>query len=137
MGVVRGFRELDVYRRAFDAALQIYELSKTFPAVERYSLTDQIRRASRSVGANIAEAWRKRPYPAHFASKLWDADGEAAETQVWLDFALAHDYIHKNLFATLDDLYDRICAQLRKMMDNSDSWCKHLHPTTRSRSPEP
>jgi four helix bundle protein len=68
MGVVRGFRELDVYRRAFDAALQIYELSKTFPAVERYSLADQIRRASRSVCANIAEAWRKRPYPAHFAS---------------------------------------------------------------------
>ncbi|MEE9212190.1 MAG: four helix bundle protein [Phycisphaeraceae bacterium] len=82
MATVRDFRELRVYQSAFTAAQQIYELSKQFPAEERYSLTDQIRRSSRSVCSNIAEAWRKRQYPPAFASKLTDSDAEAAETRV-------------------------------------------------------
>ncbi len=88
MALVKHFKELRVYQHAFAAATRIYRLSKRWPAEERYSLTDQIRRSSRSVCANIAEAWRKRRYPAHFVSKLSDSDSEAAETQVWLDFAL-------------------------------------------------
>ena len=92
------------------AAQEIYRLSKTFPPEEKYSLTDQIRRASRSVCANIAEAWRKRRYPASFVSKLSDADTEAGETQVWLDFSRDCGYITKEKHADLDDKYDHICA---------------------------
>lgn len=84
---VQTFSELEVYQLAFELQQSIFERSKKFPKEETYSLTDQIRRSSRSVGANIAEAWRKRLYPAHFASKLSDADGENAETQHWLDTA--------------------------------------------------
>ena len=90
---IRDFKELNVYRTAFDAAFSVFELSKRFPRDERYSLTDQVRRSSRSICANIAEAWRKRRYPASFVSKLSDADAEAAETQVWLDIALRCGYI--------------------------------------------
>src|SRR5438445_13659876 len=90
---VKDFRELRVYQMAFRAAMEIFELSKAWPAEERYSLTDQIRRASRSVCGNIAEAWRKRRYPASFVSKLSDSDGEAAETIVWLNFARDCGYL--------------------------------------------
>jgi len=86
---IQSFNELEVYRLAFAVQQEIFELSKRFPKEEAYSRTDQIRRSSRSVGANIAEAWRKRRYPAHFASKLTDSDGENAETQHWLRTALA------------------------------------------------
>jgi len=86
--VIGHFRELRVYCQAFDAAMRIFELSKAWPMEERYSLTDQIRRSSRSVCENVAEAWRKRRYTAHFISKLSDADAEAGESQAWLDFAL-------------------------------------------------
>jgi four helix bundle protein len=85
---IRHFRELDVYQMAMVMAVQTFELTKGFPAEERYSLTDQMRRSSRSVCANIAEAWRKRRYPAAFASKLSDAEAEAAETEVWLELAV-------------------------------------------------
>src|SRR5512139_588898 len=85
--MVRHFRELRVYQDAFGAAMTIFRLSRSWPQEERYSVTDQIRRASRSASANIAEAWRKRRYPAHFTSKLSDADSETAETQAWLDYA--------------------------------------------------
>ena len=84
--------DLDVYQRAFTAAMDVFRLSKTFPAEERYSLTDQGRRSSRSVAANIAEAWPKRRYPASFVSKLNDAEGEAAETQTWLQFPVECGY---------------------------------------------
>src|SRR5947208_1022552 len=109
MGVkVRVHRDLDVYRRAFAAAMELFELSKAFPKEETYSLTDQMRRASRSVCANIAEAWRKRRYPAAFASKLSDAETEAAETQVWIEFAVHCEYlppeIGKQLFRTYDGI---------------------------------
>lgn len=84
---INAARDLDVYKSTFERAMEIFELSKTFPAEERYSLTDRIRRCSRSVCANIAEAWRKRRYPNHFLSKLTDAQSEAEETRVWLQFA--------------------------------------------------
>ncbi len=86
---LRGYRDLKVYQLAFSLAMEIFNLSKTFPQEERYSLTSQIRRSSRSVAANLAEGFRKRQYPSMFASKLADSDAEATETQVWLDFA--HD----------------------------------------------
>lgn len=113
---------LKVYQLAFDSAMQIFEISKRWPVEERYSLTDQIRRSSRSVCANLTEAWRKRRYPAHFASKLSDADTEAAETAVWLNFAHRCQYIDAQTFKTLNDHYDHICRMLTKMITNPDSW---------------
>ncbi|UCH11499.1 MAG: four helix bundle protein, partial [Fidelibacterota bacterium] len=88
MALAKDFKELDVYQNAFESSMEIFELTKNFPIEERYALVDQIRRSSRSVCANIAEAWYKRRYPASFVSKLSDADAEAAETIVWLDYAL-------------------------------------------------
>lgn len=93
---VKDFRETRVYKLAFEVAMEIFEISKTFPKEEKFSLTDQIRRASRSVCANIAEAYRKKIYPAHFVSKTSDADTENSETGVWLDFSFACKYIVKN-----------------------------------------
>ena len=122
-GVVRSFRELRVYQAARDAAPELFLLTKRFPVEEKYSLTDQIRRASRSVHANIAEAWRKRRYPAAFVSKLSDADAEAAEVQSWLDSALDCDYINHQEFDKFDNRYNHIAAQLHLMMTNPDQWC--------------
>ena len=84
---IRSYKELRVYRTAMDAAMEIFELSKSFPVEERYSLTDQMRPSSRSVCTNIGEAWRKRRYPAHFVSKMSDSEGEAEETRVWIEFS--------------------------------------------------
>src|SRR6201988_5268974 len=92
---IRTHRDLEVYQRAMDAAMIVYELSKQFPRDEVYSLTSQIRRSSRSVCANLAEAWRKRRYPAAFTSKLSDSESEAAETQVWLEFAVKCGYLKR------------------------------------------
>ncbi len=123
MALVTHFKELRVYQQAFEAARRIYRLSKQWPKEERYALTDQIRRSSRSVCSNIAEAWRKRRYPAHFISKLSDSDSEAAETQVWLDFALDCGYItqqdHEALYAT----YENIAGGLVNMMAHPAAWC--------------
>ena len=91
--LIENYTDLRVYKLAFESAIHIFEISRKWPAEEKYSLTDQIRRSSRSVCANIAEAWRKRRYPAHFVSKLSDSDSEAAETEVWLDFALRLVYL--------------------------------------------
>jgi four helix bundle protein len=91
--LIRTHRDLDVYKMAFEVAMQIFEKSRSFPVEERYSLTDQVRRSSRSVCANLVEAWRKRRYEASFLSKLSDAEAEAAETQVWLEFALKCGYL--------------------------------------------
>ena len=121
--MVKHFRELRVYREAFAAAMKIFETSKSWPKEERYSLTDQIRRSSRSVCSNIAEAWRKRRYQAHFISKLSDADGEAAETQAWLDFARESGYITQEEYAELDRVYETISGGLVKMMDGAENWC--------------
>jgi four helix bundle protein len=123
MPLATHFKELRVYQQAFEAAMHIFELSRSWPGEERYSLTDQIRRSSRSVCANIAEAWRKRRYVAHFVSKLSDADTEAAETQVWLDFALRCGYLTQQDHGQLYQTYETICGGLVKMMANPEAWC--------------
>ncbi|NOZ05204.1 MAG: four helix bundle protein [Chloroflexi bacterium] len=120
--MARDFRELRVYKLAFDSAARIHELTKLFPQEERYSLTDQVRRSSRSVCANIAEAWRKRRYPKHFVSKLSDADAEASETIVWLDFARHFRYISETDHVELVDCYDHICRQLVLMLAKPQQW---------------
>ena len=92
---IRTHRDLEVYEKAFGAAMMIFECSKSFPKEETYSLTDQMRRSSRSVCANLAEAWRKRRYEAAFVSKLSDCEAEAAETQTWIEFAVKSDYLDR------------------------------------------
>ncbi|HEX6045215.1 MAG TPA: four helix bundle protein [Pyrinomonadaceae bacterium] len=119
---IRSYRELRVYKAAMDAAMQIFELSKSFPVEEKYSLTDQMRRSSRSVCTNIGEAWRKRRYPAHFVSKMSDSEGEAEETRVWIEFAERCRYLSSAEATDLDRTYDRILAQLVHMILNKDHW---------------
>ena len=114
--------DLDVYNLSFDAAMEIFHLSKEFPQDERFSLTDQIRRASRSVSANIAEGWNKRKYPAAFINKLSDSAGEAAETQVWLQFAVKCEYLNPEQTRPLDNTYDEIIAKLINMQNNHEKW---------------
>ena len=122
MSTIRHFRELDVYQRALKGTLRISELTKSFPPDERFSLTDQIRRSSRSVCANLAEARRKRRYPAAFVSKLSDAETEAAETQVHAEIAFHHGYLNQQQFRRLDEYSDKIIAQLVRMIDAPDKW---------------
>jgi four helix bundle protein len=119
---IRHFRDLDVYQNALAVGLRVYELTKRFPNEERYALTDQVRRSSRSVCANIAEAWRKRRYEAAFVAKLSDAESEAAETQVHLEFAFRHRYMANAEFGSLDDAYEKIIGQLVRMIDQSQKW---------------
>ncbi len=114
--------ELDVYNRAFDTAMGIFDASKAFPKEETYSLTDQIRRSSRSVCANLAEAWRKRRYEAAFIAKLNDAESEAAETQVWLEFAVKCDYLDRDRGAPLYQSYDETLRMLVAMINAPQSW---------------
>jgi len=121
--MIRSFRDLHVYENSLDAAMNIYEISKSFPIEERYSLTDQIRRSSRSVCANIGEAWRKRRYRAAFVSKLNDSEGEAAETQVWLDISLRIDLITEDQWRELNEQYEIILGQLVKMISEPEKWC--------------
>src|SRR5438876_7372648 len=111
-GRIQSHRDLLVYQKAFTTAMEIFTLSKTFPKEETYSLTDQIRRSSRSVAASLAEAWRKRRYEAAFISKVSDAETEAAETQCWLEFALACEYIPKVQARELYRLYGEILRML-------------------------
>jgi four helix bundle protein len=122
MAIVKVHRDLIVYQKAFSAAMEVFKISKTFPQEEKYSLTDQIRRSSRSVNANITEAWRKRRYEKSFISKLNDADGEAAETQNWLDFAFACEYIDHETYLKLHTAYDEILAMIVSMTINSEKW---------------
>src|SRR5690348_11299091 len=126
---IRGHRDLQVYRTAFDAAIEVFELTKRFPREEQYSLTDQVRRSSRSVCANIVEAWRKRRYPAAFVSKLSDADAEAGETTFWLNMALRCGYLDPTVHNQLADRYDHVCAQLVRMMNSPEKWCLSSSPT--------
>ena len=119
---IRSYRDLRVYQAAMDLAMEIFRLSKTFPREERYSLVDQIRKSSRSVCANLSEAWRKRRYQAAFVSKLGDSETEAAETQVWLEFAFRCDYIKEKTFKNLDQRYERILSQLVTMIMDAHSW---------------
>ena len=120
---IRSVRELEVYKLAFDTAMEIFEISKSFPKEETYSLTDQVRKSSRSVCTSLAEGWRKRRYKAMFINKLSDAAQEAAETQTWLEFALACKYIDKGVFEKLDEKYEHIFAMLFTMEQKADSFC--------------
>src|SRR5262245_15115882 len=119
---VRVHHDLEVYQKAFDAARQIFKLSRSFPKDETFSLTNQIRRSSRSVCANIAEAWRKRRYEKSFISKLSDADSEAAETRVWLEFAVDCEYVQRDEVAALYRTYNEIMGTLVGMINHSESW---------------
>ncbi len=120
---IRSVRELDAYKLAFETAMEIFGISKAFPKEETYSLTDQVRKSSRSVCTSLAEGWRKRRYKAAFVNKLSDAAQEAAETQTWLEFALACKYIDKKTFEKLDEKYEHIFAMLFTMEQKADSFC--------------
>ena len=115
-------QNLDVYKRSFQAAMQIFEVSKQFPKEETYSLTDQIRRSSRSVCANLAEAWRKRRYEAAFVNKLNDSEGESAGTQTWLEFAVKCGYLNAQDGRALFKVYDEIIAMLVTMINHPNAW---------------
>lgn len=119
---VRKHTDLDVYNRAFDAGMRFFRLSKKFPPEEKYSLTDQGRRSSRPVCGNLAEAWRKRRYPAAFVAKLSDAEGEAAETQSWIQFAVKCEYLDPAVGRELYTEYDEIIAMLVHMITHPDDW---------------
>ncbi len=122
MATIRSYKELRVFQGAMDAAMRIFELTKTFPREEKYSMVDQMRRASRSVCTNIAEGWRKRRYSAHFVSKLSDSEGEAEETRVWVEFARRCRYLSDSVAQELDETYDRILGQLVRMISEPDQW---------------
>ncbi len=123
---ISSFRDLRVYQEAFQLQQEIFEISKGFAKEELYSLTDQIRRSSRSIGANLAEAWQKRRYQAHFLSKLTDSDGEQAETQHWIDTALACKYISHENHADLMNQCKKIGRMLGKMMANPNPFCNRF-----------
>jgi four helix bundle protein len=122
MSTIRSHKDLQVYQRAHDAAMRLFYVSKSFPKEETYSLTDQVRRSSRSVATNLAEAWRKRRYQAAFISKLRDSETEAAETQAWLEFAVKCGYLERSAAAELYRTYDQIIRTLVGMIDNADRW---------------
>ena len=117
------FRDLRVYLEACELDLAVFLVTKKFPREEQYSLTDQVRRSSRSIGANIAEAWAKRRYPAHFVSKLTDSDGELQETRHWLGRALAYGYLTEQAFREFEQRADRVGGMLGKMIQNPDQFC--------------
>jgi len=119
---IRVHRELEVYKLAFKCAMEIFEISKSFPKEEKYSLTDQIRRSSRSVCANIGEAFRKKRYPKSFIAKLVDSEGEGAEAQTWLQFATECKYLGKNVANRLSEEYDKIIGKLVTMENQSEKW---------------
>ena len=121
---IESFRDLKVYQAAFRLQQEIFEISKGFPKEELYSLTDQIRRSSRSIGANIAEAWHKRRYQAHFVSKLSDSDAEQAETQHWLDSAMECGYISHENHNTLLEKCMKIGRMLGSMITKPESFCR-------------
>ncbi len=122
-GFAKSFRELDVYQNALQLAVEIHQFCKTLPTEERYALADQMRRASRSVCSNIAEAWRKRRYKAAFISKLSDAETEAGEMQCWLDVARKLSYMLAETYEAFDSRYEHVISQVVTMIKNSDKWC--------------
>ncbi len=120
--MIQSHEELDVYQLAFKAAMRIFKISRGFPREETFSLTDQMRRSSRSVCSNISEAWRKRRYKAAFVSKLNDAEAEAAETQVWIRFSVECSYLSKKSGQELYKTYDHIIGKLVNMIIHPDPW---------------
>ena len=127
---IRSHKDLRVWQEAMDLAMEIFTVSKSFPSDERFSLTDQVRRSSRSVPANISEAWRKRRYEAAFVSKLNDSEGEAAETQTHLEIARRCGYVMDAQAQALDQRYEQLLGQLVTMANRPEVW-------TASRSPSP
>ena len=123
MGLHRGYKDLKVYQLAYKLAMEIFEITKSFPKEERYSLTDQIRRSSRSVPGNIAEAWKKRIYPKMFVSKIVDAAGEAGETEVWLDISKDSGYLSIEKYEDLISAYDEVNRMLFGMIEKPEKFC--------------
>jgi len=119
----KGFRDLIVYQLAYRLAVEVFEITKSFPKEEKYSLTDQIRRSSRSVTSNIAEAWSRRKYPKSFVNKLIDALGEADESTVWLDFSKDFNYLDNERHSYFIAKYEEICKMLYSMIDKPDKFC--------------
>ena len=128
---VKSHRDLEVYKRAFDLAARVLFLTKSFPKEETYSLTDQVRRSSRSVCANIAEAWAKRRYAAVFVNKLTDANAELLETTTWLDFAATCNYVEATLADQLNSEFLALSNSLVSMIDHAPEWCQVLAPKSR------
>ncbi|PSO65790.1 MAG: four helix bundle protein [Cyanobacteria bacterium QH_2_48_84] len=122
MANIRSFKDLRVWQNAMEIAMKIFEITKSFPVEERFSLTDQIRRSSRSVAANIAEFWKKRRYPAAFVSKLNDAESEVAETQTWIEIALRYGYLAREESSYLDQRCDEVSGQLVAMISHPEQW---------------
>ena len=122
MSIINSARELEVYKLAYKAAMEIFYLTKAYPAEEKYDLVSQIRRSSRSVTANLVEAWRRRRYPKNFASKLNDSETEADETKYWIDVSYDCKYIDKETHDKLYDEYDHILSMLVKMINNPEKW---------------
>jgi four helix bundle protein len=118
-----GFRDLIVYKLSYQLAVEIFELTQSFPKEEKYSLTDQVRRSSRAIPALIAEAWSRRRYLKSFRLRLIDSEGEGSETTVWLDFALDHSYITKNQHEHFIKKYDEVCKMLNSMIDHPEKFC--------------
>ncbi|MDZ4199232.1 MAG: four helix bundle protein [Kiritimatiellia bacterium] len=125
---ITSHRELQVWIEAMDLAMEVFALSKMFPADERFSLTDQIRRSSRSVAANLSEAWRKRRYEGAFISKLNDAEGEAAETQTHLEIAHRCGYVTAEKFESLDSRYETLLARIVTMSNQPEKWVLNHKP---------
>jgi four helix bundle protein len=119
---INSYKELRVFENAMNSAMKIFEQTKTFPPEEKYSMVDQMRRSSRSVCANIGEAWRKRRYKAAFIAKLSDAESEACETQVWIEFAKRCEYLEKTICDDMDAEYDQIMGQIVNMINQADKW---------------
>jgi four helix bundle protein len=119
----RGYKDLKVFQLSYKLAMEIFELTKAFPKEERYSLTDQIRRSSRSIAANIAEAWKKRIYSKMFVSKIIDAAGEAGETEVWLDIAKDAEYLSIGKYEGLSQGYDEVNRMLYGMLEKPEKFC--------------
>ena len=128
----RSFRDLIVYQKAKEVSRSVFRVSKSWPKEETYALTDQIRRSSRSVGAQIAEAWAKRRYEKHFVSKLTDADGEQQETQHWVDEASDCGYIDEATRTALLGILDEVGRMLQSMMNKSDSFCARTSPSAKT-----
>ena len=119
---INSYKELRVFQNGMDAAMMIFEITKEFPSEEKYSMVDQMRRSSRSFCANLAEAWRKRRSRAAFIAKLSDAESEACETQVWIEFARRCKYLAEGICKELDAVYDKIIGQIVNMIANADKW---------------
>jgi four helix bundle protein len=119
---IKSYKDLRVFQNAMNAAMKVFQLTETFPAAEKHSLTDQLRRSSQSVCSNITKAWRKRRYKTPFIARLNDSEGEACVTQVWLEFARQCQYLDDDLCNELDSAYDQIMGQLVKMMNQPDKW---------------